>query len=462
MQVFKTAIKTVLRHPMYLIVYAGFLSMMGVFIASGLTFGGTNDSEFSPYETKFAVIDRDGSALSDGLAAYLREQGIEVPIEDSQMALQDAVAKGQSSYILIVPEGFGDAFVEAARTGDELPTLETVYSFYSTEGSLMDQMVNSYLGIAGAYAGLEGSASQGDIVQHAAEAMAESAETDSVEVGGTSSEAQRFVFFLQWGTYTLFASIIVCVGVMMTTLNRTDLRRRNLVSPLPSLSYGLQLAASSLLVMTAVWLWTICLGFTVFHEATSMISGPGLALMVAASFVFATIPLSVGYLLGQLGVGEFASNALGCSRRRYSRWRWWRDGCACRARKPGAMPLRRTPRTGRRTSEGGNRVGRWRGPRPRHRSGRTFLPDCWSLALALRSRFRDAFEAVALARAARLRRVVQTLLHAGKVHVVVAALLLGGKLARADHLAHAGIAHAEQVRRHLRGQHAPLGIDVDR
>lgn len=138
MQVFKTAIKTVLRHPMYLIVYAGFLSMMGVFIASGLTFGGTNDSEFSPYETKFAVIDRDGSALSDGLAAYLREQGIEVPIEDSQMALQDAVAKGQSSYILIVPEGFGDAFVEAARTGDELPTLETVYSFYSTEGSLMD------------------------------------------------------------------------------------------------------------------------------------------------------------------------------------------------------------------------------------------------------------------------------------------------------------------------------------
>ena len=307
MQVFKTAIKTVLRHPMYLIVYAGFLSM----IASGLTFGGTNDSEFSPYETKFAVIDRDGSALSDGLAAYLREQGIEVPIEDSQMALQDAVAKGQSSYILIVPEGFGDAFVEAARTGDELPTLETVYSFYSTEGSLMDQMVNSYLGIAGAYAGLEGSASQGDIVQHAAEAMAESAETDSVEVGGTSSEAQRFVFFLQWGTYTLFASIIVCVGVMMTTLNRTDLRRRNLVSPLPSLSYGLQLAASSLLVMTAVWLWTICLGFTVFHEATSMISGPGLALMVAASFVFATIPLSVGYLLGQLGVGEFASNALG-------------------------------------------------------------------------------------------------------------------------------------------------------
>lgn len=257
MQVFKIAIKTVLRHPMYLLVYAGFLSLMGVFIASGLTFGGSSDNGFSPYETKFAVIDRDASAFSEGLTAYLREQGTEVPVEDSPMALQDAVAKGQSSYTLIIPEGFGEAFAKAAREGDELPTLETVYSYYSTEGNLMDQMVNEYLGIARAYAGLEGAASLDDIVQHTDEIMAEAVEADSVQVGGTSSEAQRFVFFLQWGTYTLFASIIVCVGVLMTTLNRTDLRRRNLVSPLPTLSYGLQVGAGSLLVMVAVWLLSL-------------------------------------------------------------------------------------------------------------------------------------------------------------------------------------------------------------
>ena len=98
MQVFKTAIKTVLRHPMYLIVYAGFLSMMGVFIASGLTFGGTNDSEFSPYETKFAVIDRDGSALSDGLAAYLREQGIEHVYDSRSTAFADEIRADTAGY----------------------------------------------------------------------------------------------------------------------------------------------------------------------------------------------------------------------------------------------------------------------------------------------------------------------------------------------------------------------------
>lgn len=311
MQVFKTAIRTVLRHPMYLIVYAGFLSLMGVLIASGLTFGSADDTGFSPYVTKFAVIDRDGSTFSEGLTAYLRGQGTEVSVEDNEMALQDAVAKGQSAYTLIIPEGFGNALADAARTGGEPPTLDTVYSYYSTEGNLMDQMVNEYLSIASAYAGLEGTASLGDIVKHTDEIMAKTAETASVETGGTSSEAQRFVFYLQWGTYTLFASIIVCVGVLTTTLNRTDLRRRNLVSPVSSLSYGLQMAAGSLLVMGAVWLWTICLGLVVFGKAASMISDVGLVLIIVASFVFATVPLSVGYLLGQLGVGEFASNALG-------------------------------------------------------------------------------------------------------------------------------------------------------
>ena len=230
MQVFKTAIKTVLRHPMYLIVYAGFLSMMGVFIASGLTFGGTNDSEFSPYETKFAVIDRDGSALSDGLAAYLREQGIEVPIEDSQMALQDAVAKVRARTSSSFRKGSATRSWKRAHRR-RAATLETVYSFYSTEGSLMDQMVNSYLA---SRARTPASKDRLRRRYRAArtEAMAESAETDSVEGGRNLVRGAAVRVLPPMGTYTLFASIIVCVGVMMTTLNRTDLRRRNLVSPL--------------------------------------------------------------------------------------------------------------------------------------------------------------------------------------------------------------------------------------
>ena len=153
MQVFKAALRTVLRHPLYLLVYAAFLSLMGVFMASGLSFGGSDAAAFVPYETTFSIIDRDGSDLSQELAAYLRTCGIEAPIEDTRTALQDAVAKGQSSYVLIVPPGFGEALMDAARSDKEAPALQTVYSYYSLEGSLMDQEVNEYLNLAHAYAG---------------------------------------------------------------------------------------------------------------------------------------------------------------------------------------------------------------------------------------------------------------------------------------------------------------------
>lgn len=311
MQVFKVAVRTVLRHPLYLLVYAVGLSLMGVLMASSLSFGEGEDGQFNAFQTKFSVIDRDGSDLSRGLASYLGERGVEVPIEDSEIALQDAVAKGQSSYILIVPEGFGQTLVDAARKGKDMPGLETVYSFYSLEGSLMDQEVNEYLGIARAYAGLSPEASQADVAAHTSDVMAESAHVETVQMGGGTDEAQRFVFYLNWGTYTLFATIIVCVGLMMSTINRTDLRRRNLVSPIPTLRYNLQVAGASLLVMGGVWLWTVVLGLVVFGESASQISGVGLAVMLVLAFAFATVPLSIGYLLGQLGVGEFASNAIG-------------------------------------------------------------------------------------------------------------------------------------------------------
>ena len=311
MQVFKAALRVVLRHPLYLLVYAVFLSFMGVLMASSLPFGEAGDAEFVGHRTRFSVIDRDGSDLSQGLAAFLGERGEEVPLEDTPITLQDAVAKGQSGYVVIVPEGFGQALMDAAATGGDVPELETVYSYYSLEGNLMDQEVNEYLGVARAYAGLLPDASQADIAAHAGETMASSASVGTVQLGGGSSEAQRFVFYLDWGTYTLFASIIVCVGLLMGTINRTDLHRRNLVSPVPSLTYNLQVAAAALLVMAAVWLWAVGLGLVVFSESVAQIGGFALALMLVLTFAFATVPLSIGFLLGQLGVGEFASNAIG-------------------------------------------------------------------------------------------------------------------------------------------------------
>lgn len=46
MQVFKAALRVVLRHPLYLLVYAVFLAFRAVLMASSLPFGEAEDAEF--------------------------------------------------------------------------------------------------------------------------------------------------------------------------------------------------------------------------------------------------------------------------------------------------------------------------------------------------------------------------------------------------------------------------------
>ena len=68
MQAFKAALRIVMNHPVYLLVYVGFLSLMGVFITSSINVG-AGGTEYTASKAPFAVIDRDGSPLSESLTA---------------------------------------------------------------------------------------------------------------------------------------------------------------------------------------------------------------------------------------------------------------------------------------------------------------------------------------------------------------------------------------------------------
>ena len=93
MQVFKTALRVVLTHPVYVVVYVGFLSLLGLFVAMGVA-PDTNAGSYEAVKAPFAVVDRDGSVLSERLAAFLGEHGEQVEVADESFAMQDAVATG--------------------------------------------------------------------------------------------------------------------------------------------------------------------------------------------------------------------------------------------------------------------------------------------------------------------------------------------------------------------------------
>ena len=310
MQAFKAALRIVMNHPTYLIVYVGFLSLMGVFITSSLSLGG-DEPEYAAAKPTFAVIDRDGSELSEGLAAFLSERGEQVQVADDAFAMQDAVATGQVHCLLIVPEGYGADFLDAARSGEDAPAIESSYSYAAIGGTLVDEQANQFLGLARAAAALEPDASVSAVLDRAGEAASTSVDVETMQTPNAGIPADRFAFYLQWGTYTTTASVVVCVGLLMAAFNRTELRRRNSVAPLSSLGLGLQKAAGCLLVTFVVWAATCGIGLAIFGSSLAGVPGGAVALVLLSAFVFALVPLSLGFLLGQLGATEMATNAVG-------------------------------------------------------------------------------------------------------------------------------------------------------
>ncbi len=311
MQVFKCGLSIIFRNPTLLLVYAVCLSFMGIAMAYGSVSVSSDDGAYQRESAKVAVIDRDGSELSEGIEAFLGEGNELVGVEDSTIGLQDAVAKGKASYLLVIPEGFGESFARAAAEGRDLPRMESIYSYSSAEGALVDAELANYVTALKAYVSLLGPDALDQASQAARAAAAEEAQATIASTKDAVTEADRFAFYLKFDIYVFFAAIVSCLGGLLATLNRTDILRRNLVSPVSSTSIGLQTALACLVVTAVVWLWILALGAVVFFDSFTAIGPLGIALMSLTTFCFSLICLAIAFLIGQLGLGSMAANAIG-------------------------------------------------------------------------------------------------------------------------------------------------------
>ncbi|WP_302962128.1 ABC transporter permease [uncultured Adlercreutzia sp.] len=310
MRACRYALEIVAKHPIYLIIYVGFLSLMGLFVTSGLYPPAMSD-EYEPAEIPFAVIDRDQSELSCSVAAFLAEQGPSVEVPDELRACQDAVATGEVRYLLIVPEGFQESFLQAARERAAAPRLETVFSFESMGATLVDTQVNQYLQLIRAAAALQPEADAGAVVAQAEAASEKAATIREVPAPGEATGCEAFIFYLKWSAYPLTVAVVVSVGILMGAFNRTDVRRRVTVSPASGLSLGLQKALAGLVVALGVCAVIVGIGLAVFGDAAAALPPGALAAVLGLVLAFLLVPLAIAFLLGQLGCGENVSNTVG-------------------------------------------------------------------------------------------------------------------------------------------------------
>ena len=309
MQVFKAALKVFLKHKAYIMVYMVALSFMAIFI--GLSVAGTQEDEFATERPNIAIIDRDGSELSKGISGFLGDHAEQLELEDSRRAMQDAIAQDRADYIVIIPEGFGGDFVSYALNGSTAPVLETVVRVESISASMMSNLANEYLNTLRLFLSSGTAQAQGEAIALTNSVMEHEAAATMVFFGESAPPSQQWVLFMQFSSYTIMLTIIVCVGVLLAAFNKTEVRRRNLSSPINTLSMNLQLAAACVVVALIAWTWVSLVGLAVFGQSLVGVDFRIIGLGLLALLAFCSVALSIGFLFGQLTTSEIVLNAAG-------------------------------------------------------------------------------------------------------------------------------------------------------
>lgn len=309
MQVFKGALRVFFRHPIYLVIYVLWLGSVGLFMGMSLT--APSQGNFSEERPNVAVIDRDGSALSQGITDFLGQRSHLVAIADDERALQDATAQNQAAYIIIIPAGFEAGFMEAAETGADAPILDTVVSYESYAGTMMDNLVDEYLNTARLYIVSGSSFDQTEIAQHAADNLAQSADVSVWHGEEAASVSYAYSVYMDFSVYTAMLAIIICVAVVMSSFNRDEVKRRDFASATSSLSMNLQLGLACLVIALLVWTWVSALGLVAFGGGLAGVGVAAIAEGLASLLVFCLVALAFGFLLGQLTGSQLVMNAAG-------------------------------------------------------------------------------------------------------------------------------------------------------
>jgi len=306
MSTFKTCVRVVAAHRLYILIYLVLLSVFG--LLTGMARSEDDSSQVTTATASVAVIDRDGSTISRGIKDYVESVGKVQPLEDSTQAIQDATAQNRVNYVLIIPAGYGQRLQQATRQGIEPPRMDTVIGYESASGALMNVRTDSYTGqVADYLATLTDDPTRA--VALAEETMSHSAPAERI-AQDTAPLSHSFLVYTRFSLYPLMAFAIVTISTLMTALGRRAVRSRLDAAPVSGGARNLGLLGACLVVGVVGWLWILGLGVAVFGAGSVTTSAPLLGVVGAALGSYMLVAVSLGFLMGQFGLGQNAANAV--------------------------------------------------------------------------------------------------------------------------------------------------------
>lgn len=313
MSTFRSALRVAWRHPVYLVSYLAILSLMGVLVGRLVADQAVAvPSSYEPVRASVAVVDEDGSDLSRAFASWAGGR-FDLVETDGTQEVQDALARSLVDCALVLPQGFGQELLDAARAGDDLPNVQATYGTDVQTGVLAAQEASQWASLAGSAAALEpdaGASAVGGLATQAMGQRADVATLTSADAGDARTAAGATTYF-NFSAYPIMSSVVVTVGLVLSVFSESEVRRRQGCAPVSPARLDASLLGGCLVLALGAWAWTSVLGLAVFADELSDVPAANLALLLVAQLAISLTPLSLAFALSRLGLREQGLNAAG-------------------------------------------------------------------------------------------------------------------------------------------------------
>ncbi|MFA9399113.1 MAG: ABC transporter permease [Clostridiaceae bacterium] len=291
MQVYKAFIKIIYKNLSQIVIYIGIF----LFFAIILTRVYTNpvNTDFTETKTNIAFINYDeNSKLVDGLKDYLDKNANIIDIEDNAQQLQDALFFREVEYIIKVPKGFTQDFMNGKDVKFEKTSLPN-----STSNIYMDNIINKYLNTAKVYTDSIENISEAQLIDYIDNDLSKETEVKINSTGNEGPENDKINYYFNYLAYSVFAILILGVCSVMIVFNNTDLKKRNNCSPVKLKSINIQMILGNVSFAAVTWFILIFASFIMYRKYMVTVNG---VLLLLNSFIFTLAALSVAYLIGNL------------------------------------------------------------------------------------------------------------------------------------------------------------------
>ncbi len=271
-----------------------------------VTFGTMNMSanntslQYEARKPAIVVFNEDENVgITKSFVGYLEKNTEIKPDYKDDDKLKDALFYEQVILVLEIPKGFH----QDLTFGNE-PEIK-MRSSAGYQAELAKVVVKRYLTTATAYAKLH--LSEEELAKRVDATLANETKVE-IKSKVDSAKYGKATRYFSFANYTILACVITIICLIMISFNRTQIRKRNLVSSIEIGKMNRILLKNCCIYAVAVWLFYLALGFIVIGGEI-MLSGYGLIYAIN-SLLFCACATTVAFLISQLVANQNAVNGL--------------------------------------------------------------------------------------------------------------------------------------------------------